>query len=82
MNNNSKSLDLDNPIDAKFFLRSVKIAGKKIEFVTLATGEDLSIEAMTNKQIVTYAKDIYFDFCGGIEGKDGTIELDEPATLQ
>lgn len=74
-------LDLDKPADAFFFLRSVKIKGMHIQFVGLDNGKELAIDDMTDEQAVRYAKDIYFDYCGGIEGKEREIELDPPKDL-
>lgn len=71
-----RAIDLDNPKDAKFFLRGARIAGKPIEHVILESGEQLSIENMTDEQLVRYAKDIYFDYLGGTEGVGGHIDLE------
>lgn len=71
-----KEIDLDNPKDARKFLRGVRIAGKPIEFVVLESDKHLGIEDMTDDQAIEYAKDIYFDYCGGIEGARGSIELE------
>ncbi len=69
-------VDLNDPKDARYFLRGVKVNGKHISFVQLADGRQLSIDEMTDKEAVGYAKDIYIDFIGGIEGKPGIVELD------
>lgn len=82
MSEANEKIDLDNPKDAKFFLRGVRFSGKPIEFVDLADGRRLAINDMTDEQLVRYAKDIYFDYCGGIQGKSGLVELDENAREQ
>lgn len=69
-------LDLDNPKDAKFFLRGVRINGREITHVNLVNGKTLAVEDMSDEQLVTYAKDVYLDFCGGAEGEDGFIHLE------
>lgn len=70
-----RELNLDDPSDARFFMRGVRIDGKHIEFVELEDGRTLKVEEMTDFQVVYYAKDIYFDYCGGVEGEGGVIEL-------
>lgn len=71
-----RELDLDNPVDARFFLRTARIEGKIITVVVLDDGKELEIEKMTDAQAIRYAKDIYIDFLGGVEGERGSIELD------
>lgn len=71
-----KKLDLDNPKDAKLFLRGARIQGKPIDFVILEDERHLSVENMTDKELVRYAKDVYVDYLGGVEGKGGIIELE------
>lgn len=72
----NKTIDLDNPKDAKKFLRGVRFQGKAIKFVTTADNKEINIEEMTDQQLVRYAKDIYLYFCGGEEGVKGEIELE------
>lgn len=69
-------IDLDNPRDARKFLRGVKILGKRITEVILEGGALLLVEDMTDSQAVRYAKDVYFDYCGGVEGHGGEIDLE------
>ena len=73
---NDNTIDLDNPKDARKFLRGVRIAGKPIDFIELTDGRQLFVENMTDKQVVRYAKDVYFDYCGGTEGQGGEIHLE------
>lgn len=70
-----KTIDMDNPKDARKFLRGIRIQGKAIEFVILADGSKLSVEKMTDAEVCCYAKDVYLDYCGGIEGEGGFVEL-------
>lgn len=69
-------IDLDKPDDARKFLRGIKIRGGRIEFVVLESGKQLSIEEMSDDQVVRYAKDVYLDYCGGTEGEGGHVELE------
>jgi len=73
---NEKTIDLDNPKDAKKFLRGVRIQGKAIDFVIINDDQKLHVEEMNDEQLVRYAKDVYFDFCGGVEGEPGQIDLE------
>lgn len=68
-------IDLDDPKDARKFLRGVQIEGLNIEFIELSDGRQLMIEDMNDDEVVRYAKDVYFDYCGGVEGEDGSVDL-------
>lgn len=70
-----KTIDLNNPKDAKMFLRGVRIQGREITQIHLADKTVLNIEEMNDEQLTFYAKEIYFDFCGGKEGKGGVVGL-------
>jgi hypothetical protein len=67
-------IDLDNPIDAKKFLRGIRIQGKEITVVTLESGRKLEIEAMTDAELVNYARELYIDVFNGESG--GVMELE------
>ena len=71
-----QQIDLDKPKDAKLFLRGIRIHGKEVTQVILEGGKILNIEDMSGEQLVRYAKEIYFDFFGGIEGEGGYIDLE------
>jgi hypothetical protein len=72
----TRHLDLDNPKDARFFLRGVRLEGKMITFVVRGDGFQLNVDQMTDVEAIQYAKNVYFDFLGGIEGKGGYVDLD------
>lgn len=69
-------INLDDPKDAKTFLRGVRIEGKEITEIQVKSGKTIKIEDMNDSQLVFYAKEVYFDFCGGVEGKGGFMELE------
>ena len=72
-----KRIDLDNVNDARKFLRGVRIADKKIDFLELESGKQINIEDLSDSEAIRYAKDIWFDFCGGKEGQPGNVSLEE-----
>lgn len=73
--NDMSEIDLDNPADALKFLRGVRFMDKHITHVHLEGGRQVAIEDLTAEQVVRYAKDVYLDYCGGVEGVAGEIDL-------
>lgn len=77
-----RSLDLDNPKDARFFLRGVRFDGKAVTELSLADGKVVKVDDLSDQQAIRYAKDIYFDFLGGKEGQGGVVTLEPEGDLQ
>lgn len=71
-----KIIDLNNPVDAKIFLHGVRFGGKAVTHVLTEDKKQIEVESMTDEQLVRYAKDIYLDYCGGVEGENDWVELE------
>lgn len=63
-------INLDDPKDAKQFLRGIRIEGKPMAYVVLESGRKLMVEEMTNDELVAYAREVYIDI---FDGKSGDL---------
>lgn len=69
-----KSIDLDIPADAREFLSTFTVDGRKVSGIEVVGGAWIEFTDMDDSQAVFYAKEIYFDLLGGKEGVDCVVD--------
>lgn len=67
-------IDIGIPKDAREFLSTFSVDGRKVTGIQTVGGKWIEFSDMDDKQIVFYAKEIYFDWLGGKEGKDMVVD--------